>query len=324
MVRMGVAAALSGPLMACRERSAVNRFAYDSEPRAATDAKWLHYEQVGQFRSLREEPRRIAVGPQNQLYLAAGRYVSVLDSDGALISEIALSAPVRCLAVAPDGFLYAGTRNEIECFDPGGVRTSGWKITEERAWLTGLTVGPSDVYAADAGRRVVLRYDRSGKIRQTLTGKGEGRARGFIVPSPFFDIEFGDDGLLRVANPGRHQVELYTPEGDFHSAWGEASAALEGFCGCCNPTGLALLRGGRAVTCEKGMPRVKVYDGRGKLESVVLGPESFAGAGGNGLADDDSTNGLDVAVDTEGRIYVLDAGQREIRVMARKNRAALA
>ena len=86
----------------------------------------------------------------------------------------------------------------------------------------------------------------------------------------------GRDGLLRVNNPGRHSVEVYSAKGDLESSWGKATATLStAFCGCCNPVGVALLADGRCVTCEKGLPRVKVYSAQGVFESVVAGPESF-------------------------------------------------
>jgi hypothetical protein len=88
-------------------------------------------------------------------------------------------------------------------------------------------------------------------------------------------VKLGKDGLLRVNNPGRHRVEIYTAEGDLELSWGKATVGIEGFCGCCNPTALGLLADGRCITCEKGLPRVKVIRQRGAFECVVAGTESF-------------------------------------------------
>jgi hypothetical protein len=142
---------------------------------------------------------------------------------------------------------------------------------------------------------------------------------GLIVPSPFLDVIIHRDGLLRVNNPGRHQVEAYTFDGSLEGAWGKPTAATEGFCGCCNPIGLAALADGRIVTCEKGIPRVKIYSAGGEFESVVAGAESFPE---NALACNDLNDcihgGLDAAVDSGGRIYILDLVAGNVRVMKRK------
>jgi len=130
---------------------------------------------------------------------------------------------------------------------------------------------------------------------------------------------------LRVNNPGRHCVETYTEEGNLELSWGKASAAIDGFCGCCNPINLALLPDGRVVTCEKGIPRVKVYSAHGEFESVVAGPESFPENAKAGSAEDPSDGthaALDATVDAEGRIYILDTVTGEIRIMVKKTTSA--
>ena len=60
-----------------------NPFAYDVERLRKTDPKLIHYEQVGQFPSPKPDPRRIAAGPDNRIYIAAADSVCVLDQAGA-------------------------------------------------------------------------------------------------------------------------------------------------------------------------------------------------------------------------------------------------
>src|ERR1035441_10497207 len=131
-----------------------NPFAYDVERLRKTDPKLIHYEQVGRFAGPKAEPRRIAIGPDDRVYIAAGNYVSVLDGEGARISEIDLGTAARCVAVAGDGTIYAGVRDHVEVFDRKGKRLATWEPYGKRAWLTGLAVGENDVFAADAGNRV--------------------------------------------------------------------------------------------------------------------------------------------------------------------------
>ena len=299
-----------------------NPFAYDVERLRKTDAKLIHYEQVGRFSCPHPTPRRVAIGPEDRVYIAADNYVSVLDRDGARTSEIALGAAARCVAVAGDGTVYAGLRDHVEVFDSQGKRLATWDSPGKRTWFTGLAAGEDDVFAADAGNRVVLRFDKSGKLAGRIGEKNKERQiPGLVVPSPYLDVKLARDGLLRVNNPGRHRVEAYTANGDLEFSWGKASNAIEGFCGCCNPTGLALMADGRYVTCEKGLPRVKVYSPEGVFESVVAGAESFpenATATFVKGAEDCRLGGLDAAVDSQQRVYVLDLVTGEVRVMKKK------
>ena len=297
-----------------------NPFAYDVSRQAKTDPALIKYREVCKIPCPQPNPRRIAVGPDGRIYVAGGRYISVLSPEAGPVSEIALDADASCVAVSPSGEAFVGLRKHIEVFDRKGQRRARWDSPGQRAWLTGLAIAGDSIFAADAGARVLLRYDANGKVEARLGEKNKERnVPGFIVPSPFFDVEMHSDGLLRVTNPGRHRVEVYTTSGDFELAWGKPSLAIEGFCGCCNPINIALLPDGRVVTCEKGMPRVKVYAADGTFECVVAGPESFPENARVCTGDADCTKGgLDCATDSQGRIYVLDMVSADIRVMMRK------
>lgn len=297
-----------------------NPFAYDVSRYAKTDPKLIAYAEVGRWKCPQPEPRRIAVGPENMLYVCAGNYITAMKPDGQRGLEIALPEAARCVAVAKDGTIYAGLRDHVEVFDAKGQRKATWDSPGKKSWLTGLALGENDVFAADSGGRILLRYDKSGKLVARIGEKNKERdIPGFIIPSPYLDVALASDGLLRVNNPGRHRVEAYTVSGDFEGAWGKPSAAIDGFCGCCNPIGLALLADGRFVTCEKGLPRVKIYSAAGEFESVVAGTESFPeNAKVCSNLNDCTRGGMDAAVDAEGRIYILDFIAGDVRVMKRK------
>jgi len=299
-----------------------NPFVYDVERLRQTDPKLIHYEQVGSFRSPHEDSRRIAIGPDDRVYIAAGNYVSVLDRDGSRIFDIAFASEARCVAAGGDGTIYAAVRDHVEVFDRKGSRLATWDSPGTKTWFTGLAIADHEVFAADAGNRVILRYDKSGKLAGRIGEKNKERnVPGLIVPSPYLDVLLARDGLLRVNNTGRHRVEAYTLSGDLEFSWGKLSNGIEGFCGCCNPIGLAMLPDGRYVTCEKGLPRVKVYSPEGVFESVVAGPESFVENGKSGINKtraDCMMGGLNAAVDSQQRIYILDLVVNDVHVMKRK------
>jgi hypothetical protein len=143
---------------------------------------------------------------------------------------------------------------------------------------------------------------------------------GFVVPSPYFDLAIGPDGLLWVANPGRHQIEAYTAKGDLEFAWGRFGNNLEDFTGCCNPVNFAILGDGSFVTCEKGAVRVKVYNAGGVLTGVVAAPQQLIG-GSRSISqtpDQHQQSILDVAVDASGLVYILDRARNAVRIFTRK------
>jgi hypothetical protein len=299
-----------------------NPFAYDIEKYRKIDPKLIRFEKVGQFRCPPAEPHRLAIGPDGLLYLAAAKGVHVFDARGTRIREVPCSAAPRSVGVADDGTMFVGVRDHVEVFDREGRRQTAWAAPVGQPFLTGIAVGKSDVFVADSGNRVILRHDRSGKLVGRIGEKNpQKNVPGLVVPSPCLDVEIAPDGLLRVNNPGRHRVEAYTFDGDLESSWGRASMAIDGFCGCCNPVNVALLRDGRCVTFEKGLPRVKIYTADGQFESVVAGPDRFSDTrlAPAGTGPDDRVHfAIDGVVDAEGRVVTLDLITGEVQIFQRK------
>lgn len=319
---LGEICSLSGAGRALAAERSVNPFPYDIERLASTDPKWLKYEQTKIISGLHPGVRRIAIGPGDRLYIANRSGVQVLDAEGTPLSDIPTKLPARCVAVDGDGRVYIGMRSQVELVDAKGQPLATWPTPGPKTWLTGLSVSGNSVFAADSGSRVVWRHDRSGKILGRIGDKNpERHVQGLIVPSPYLDVKAGPDGLLRINNPGRHRVEVFTPDGDLEMFWGKPGGGIAGFCGCCNPIGLAMLPDGRCITCEKGLPRVKVFSTAQTLESVVAGPELFEGNGRAGrlsASEEGPVGGLDAVVDSKGRVYVLDLAAENVRVMKPK------
>jgi hypothetical protein len=165
------------------------------------------------------------------------------------------------------------------------------------------------VWVGDAGRKLVDHYSRAGQLLGSLGKRDDARKiPGLTTPSPHLDVAVAAGGAVVVTNPGRCAVETYDTGGGLKASWGRASNDLDGFCGCCNPTDLAILPDGKIVTSEKGLPRVKVYLPDGTLESLIAQPPDIAQAAA----------GIDLAVGADGRVWVLDPAARVVKVFARK------
>jgi hypothetical protein len=318
----GAVAALSSrvsPAAPKPARAAEPRPAYDVDRFRKVDPALVHYEPAARFRSPYPEPKRIAFDSGGTLWLAAGKRIVALDSQGNKTVEWSVHEEVRSLAAAPDGRIYAGLKDHLEVFDLQGKRLAQWNSPAKRTWLASLAVGANDLFASDAGNRVVYRFDRSGKLIGRIGEKDPARdIPAFLVPSPYFDLELGPDGLLWVVNPGLHQFQAFTFDGQLEKKWGQASFAIDGFCGCCNPSYFTRLADGRFVTSEKGLNRVKVHSADGKFDCVVATPAEFPKYFENINA---TPIPMDVAADAAGRVYVADTLGNEIRSYRPKEKA---
>lgn len=299
-----------------------NPFAYDVSRFTITDPALLRYEEVRRFRSEDPAPNRITVGHQNQVLIAGAKGVRIYSASGERVLEAPLPEAARCAAQDQTGKIVVGLRDHIEVLDEKGRVLHRWAAPAARAWITGIAVTDDSVYAADSGNRVVWRFDKAGKVLREIGRKDKDRnIPGLVLPSPYLDVAMGPDGLLRINNPGRHLVEIYTPDGDLELRWGKPSAGISGFCGCCNPIGISMLPDGRHVTCEKGLPRVKIYSTKGEFECVVAGPEMFPGNAEKGALLNKSEGrfgGMDAAAGADGRVHILDLVSGEVIVMRQK------
>ncbi len=297
-------------------------FKYDVNELARIDPNQILYEESAEaIKTGFANTHGIAVDSKGSVYVAGDKAIRIFAQSGDQLGEIKLDDEPRCLTVTEDGTIYAGLKDRIEVYDAQGQRQASWDSLGEDAILTSIVVSENNVLAADAGHRIVIRYDTKGEIINKIGRRDSSRnIPGFVIPSPYFDLAMPRDGLLRVVNPGRLRIEAYTLEGDIEFWWGQPSAALEGFCGCCNPVNIAVLPDGGFVTCEKGLVRIKVYNSEGSFVGVVAGPEQF-GAGGTSkicmLPEECQTSGFDVAVDQDGRIFVLDTVDNIVKVFTK-------
>jgi hypothetical protein len=259
----------------------------------------------------------IAIDDNLNVFVCSDREVQVYDKDWKKMHDFMVDSNVCCMALGEGGEIYLAMENHIEVFNLSGNRLAKWKIFNDLSLLTSLVAIGDDIYAADAGNKIVLRYDRKGDLFNTIGGKDKEKGvEGFIIPSLYFDVAAGPDHDLWVANTGRHELQNFSPQGDLVSSWGVASMQLEGFAGCCNPVHFAILPDGFFVTYEKGLDRIKLYNQGGKYSCVVSGPAKIDRESLTTCSVSSPVH--DLAVDKEGKIYALDGESMRVRIFIRK------
>jgi len=279
-------------------------FDYSLEDYRTVDPSLVHYSEVDPLVPTIGNITVLAIAPDGKVYAGGENAVQIVPDAGTFpIVGIPTS-----MAVDDDGTVFIGMQDHVE------IRSKDWKKTVwaspgEEAYLTSIAVDDEYVYVADAGNRRVWRYDKVGGEPLEIGKKDSTNGvRGFNIPSPYFDIDIGTDGSLWAVNSGYHALENYRSDGTPISSWKRSGFTIEGFSGCCNPSHFALMPDGSFVTAEKGLPRVKIHNLDGSLRCVVAAPDQF----------EEGVVGLDVAVDDEGRIYVLDPSRNQVRVFEEK------
>ncbi|MEI6456285.1 MAG: hypothetical protein WCO93_08350 [bacterium] len=282
-----------------------NPFDYGMEEIKKSDSNLKVYREVSQVRPGMEEIYGLATGPCDRIYVTGKGGVEVYDSSGNIVYHFPVDGNPGPVTIGRQGMIWLGVEDHIEVTDSAGKVIKKWKAANDASIITGIAVSGQNVFVADAGNKVVYRYDLSGKQMNRIGEKDpQNNIPGFVIPSPWFDLGIDKEGFLWVVNPGRHQFEKYSFDGKLLSKWGMASNTIDGFCGCCNPSHFAFLGDGSFVTSEKGIERVKVYSPEGDFRWIVASPDLFV----------EGTKGLDIAVDSRNRILVLDPGKKLVRI----------
>ena len=292
--------------------STVNPYKYDLAPFKTGDTSLTVYAEVQHFEPDLSAIHGIAVDKSDRIYICGENGVEIFDRNGKKESNFSFQGTANCVQVDATGNIYLGMQDHLEIYNNSGVLLKRWKTCGSDAIITSVAVTGKDVFIADAGDKVVYQYDLSGNLEKKIGEKDPVKKNpGFVVPSPYFDLGIGRNGELWVANPGRHRLEQYNPDGNLTASWGESSMTTEGFCGCCNPSNFAIMSDGSFVTSEKGIERIKVYRPGGIFRNMVAGPHSFI----------EGTRGIDLAVDRQDRILALDPEKKQVRVFTLKNKA---
>jgi len=291
----------------CRPAEQENPYELDLTSLSAVPPELLTFDEIASISAPVQTLYGVTARGEQLYFTGDDQVFSVHDGVASQLAE--LGEPARCLSVGEDGLLYLGVTDHVAVLDPATAKLHHWESLGERALITSLAAGPDAVYVADAGNKVVYRYDLTGAVLNRIGEQDPSRAvPEFVVPSPVFDLALSAEGQLWVTNPGMHTLENFTPDGQLRSYWEKTSMDIEGFCGCCNPTHLAILPEGSFVTSEKGISRVKVYSPAGQLRAVVVPPQQL----------EEGAVGLDLAVDGAGHIVVVDPRTKRLRIFAER------
>jgi len=284
-----------------------NPYEFELDNVRTGDTSMAAYAETSQIKTTLEEIHGLATDASGKIYVSGKDGVEIFDASGNAESKFKIDGIAQSITVNEKGDILLGMLEHIEIWSTTGKQLSKWPSFGPDAVITSIAVKGNDVFVADAGQKVVYHCDLKGNLINKIGLKDPATGvPGFIIPSPYFDLGISKDGNLWVVNPGRHSFEKYAFDGTLLTSWNKASMAMEGFCGCCNPSNFAYLNDSLFVTSEKGIERVKIYNTNGTFLAVVATPDQF----------EEGTTGLDLAVDTQNRILVLDPVKKLIRIFS--------
>ena len=290
-----------------RGKNIENPYAFDLSEYSKVDSSEIVYTEIKAIQLAVSEPKGVEYKDEFIYVIADKRFIK-LNIEGQILLQIQLDETPSAIAVEDQ--IWIALTNQVICFDLEGNEISRWDDYGPRSVITSLAVSSSSIYVADAGNRVVYECSHDGTLIQRIGEKDEQKAvPGFIIPSPYFEVDLSEEGFLWATDPGRHSLENFNADGSLRTSWTKSSVRTEGFSGCCNPSHMAILYDNSFITSEKGIARVKIYDQHGEYVGVVASPDMF----------DEDAEPADVCVDENGQVILLDFSRKQIRIFKPKN-----
>ncbi|MCS7239251.1 MAG: hypothetical protein NZ899_13425 [Thermoguttaceae bacterium] len=261
-------------------------------------------------------PVAIAVGKNDQLFLACQDELIVLSPTGSVVARQTLEAPPQALAIGPPDcpfphHVFVVSGKLIEAFTPELTKVTAWTVAVEPLQVVALAVGREHIYLVNAALGEVARLNFRGEVVGRFGGSEQDRGwPGLVLPSLRTDIVIDSQGHVFLSNPGLRRVEVYTAEGKLEHYWGGEGAAPTAFFGCCNPQHLTVLPNGNVVTSEKGLLRLKEMSPFGEFIALVAGEAELADfeQARHRKGDFGEPVVVDVAADSRGGIWALYPG----------------
>jgi uncharacterized protein (TIGR03437 family) len=241
-----------------------------------------------------------------------------------------LSLSVSCAALFAQGTIsiVAGNGTIFSATGDGGPATSAGL-----GFPAGVAAdGFGNVYIADTASKRVRKVTASTGNIATYAGGGapgniaEGGAAisaGFTFPAnSHIGLAVDTDGNLYIADSGTNRVRKVSTAGMITTVAGAGGLGDPGFSGDGGPataaklqapTGVALDSRRNIYIADTGNGRIRKVDTSGMITTVVgRGNGSVTGDGGQAL-NAQLNNPADVAVDSQGNIYIADFGNNSIR-----------
>jgi tripartite motif-containing protein 71 len=158
----------------------------------------------------------------------------------------------------------------------------------------GIAVDPQgSLYVMDSLNHRIQKFDGDGRLITMWGGFGDGD--GQFKCLNYCMVAVAKQGYVYITDHNNYRIQKFNGEGKFLAKWGNEGDGDGQFR---HPFGIAVDQDGNVYVTDVGQSRVKKFDGNGKF---------LMEWGSSGFEDGQLSSDLhDIAVDTQGDIYVTD------------------
>jgi hypothetical protein len=244
----------------------------------------------------------VTLTADEKIILAGDSFIACYNEKHEIIWKLNTPKAITALSSGSDT-VFASTSETVYLVVEGKL-IDEYGPYDDNSLITGIASNKSFIAIADAGNKLIFVISKTGELKSILGQKG----KRFVIPSPYFDVALTGDNRIIAANTGERKVEIRTFDDRVVSSFGESGTAPGSFCGCCNPSHLAVFQDG-IITAEKGINRIKMLSLEGEFTGYVSSVNNFR-----------SSVPLDIAVTGSGKVYAANPANSQLYIFDKKQK----
>ena len=313
-----------------------------------------YYSTIGRFEFSGagfRNPADVTVGPEGRIYVLnrsweyrpdgvrvtmltideeyVGQFSQFGEGDGDLFWPVSIAIDSSQNVYVSDEWL-----NRISIFDKDGAFLDKWGVAGlgdgEVNRPSGMKFDKEDnLYVVDSCNNRIQIFTRDGKFlaKWGEAGSGEGQ---FNLP---WGLAFDDKGDVYVADWRNDRIQKFTADGQYLAEFGSSGSGVGEFN---RPTGVAIDKDGDIYVADWGNDRVQVLTAEGRLITSFIGDAGMSKWGQwkmdanpdfvrqrNLIRNFDPEKRLwrpkALAIDTEGRVIIVDTNRERLQVYQKDN-----
>ena len=211
------------------------------------------------------------------------------------------------IVVDPKGYVFVvdSDNDRIQKFTNNGTLVTLWGTSGSGPGQLSSPIGIDEdeskrnVYVTDLGNNRVQRFTTNGLFVSTWGSLGSGPGQ-FNNPGR---IAVDPSGNLFVADIGNNRIQKFDAEGKLITMWGSLGSGPGQFH---NPTGMTVqFPSGKVFVADTGNSRIQEFDNDGKFIRQINAATHF-----------DSSDNIDLDVDSNGKIYLTDRNDDNIIILS--------
>ena len=145
-----------------------NPYAFNIDPFSRIDTALINYKESRDLAISFSEPTGVCFH-DSQLFVVGDQKLQIIEPNGKLLKEVTFIQKPTCVYTSAEN-IFIGFRKSLEVLNRDGVKVAEWNTFSDSTVITSIAEKSGIVFVADAGKRIVRKFNLEGKPQGEIEG----------------------------------------------------------------------------------------------------------------------------------------------------------